>query len=176
MYKSIQWFDNKERAPGILGNVLSEDITALNGMTTEHLGVIIEASLGLVFGIIISMFYSWRMGLITLAMIPLIMLSGMLMGKHQFKQPGKTAKKEDDPYNKSNALLADIIINYRTVIGFGEKNVEFLLKKYDDLLEEPNNYGIKHAHFEGFLYGYSQAIRFIFVGVVFYIAIILVYD
>ena len=81
VYKSIQWFDNKDRAPGILGNVLSEDITSLNGMTTEHIGVLIEATLGLIFGIIISMFYSWKMALITLAMTPLILVSGYLMGR-----------------------------------------------------------------------------------------------
>ena len=76
----------------------------------------------------------------------------------------------------SNALLADIIVNYRTVIGFGEKNVDYLLKKYDDLLDQPRIEAVKHAHIEGILYGYSQAIRFIFIGVVFYIAVLLIYN
>jgi hypothetical protein len=46
-------------------------------------------------------------------------------------------------------------MNYRTVIGFGEKNVEFLLQLFDNLLEEPNKAGIKTAHWSGFFFGYS---------------------
>ncbi len=43
----------------------------------------------------------------------------------------------------SNALLSDILINYRTVIGFGDKNVDYLLEKFDSLLEDPRSAGIK---------------------------------
>ena len=141
VYKDIQWFDNKDRAPGILSNVLSENIGALNGLTTEHLAVMIEASLCLIIGIVIAMIYSWKLGLITLVMVPFVQLGGVLMSRLQWKtKPGTTSenKKEDDPYNSSNALLSDIIMNYRTVIGFGEKNVDYLLTKFDALLDKPN--------------------------------------
>jgi hypothetical protein len=46
-------------------------------------------------------------------------------------------------------------MNYRTVISFGEKNVDYLMSKYDQLLEYPNLVGIKNAHLGGFLFGYS---------------------
>lgn len=81
IYKNISWFDNKNRAPGILSSVLSEDIGALNGMTTEHLAILIEAFLGLVIGIIISLFYNWKMGLITLGMVPFVSLGGIMMSR-----------------------------------------------------------------------------------------------
>ncbi len=91
-------------------------------------------------------------------------------------KPGQRTEKqtEDDPYNKSNALLSDIIMNYRTVISFGEKNVDYLLDKFDILLEEPRAFGIKNAHISGFYFGYSQMIRFSFVGVIYYIAAIFI--
>jgi hypothetical protein len=38
---------------------------------------------------------------------------------------------------KSNALLSDVILNYRTVISFGEKNIDALINKYESLLKEP---------------------------------------
>lgn len=43
LYKQISWFDNKERAPGILSNVLSEDIACLNGLSTETISTLLEA-------------------------------------------------------------------------------------------------------------------------------------
>jgi len=42
------------------------------------------------------------------------------------------------------------------------------------LLLEPNKNGIKVAHISGLWYGYSQGIRFIFIGIIFYIASIFI--
>jgi ABC-type multidrug transport system fused ATPase/permease subunit len=179
IYKHISWFDNKERAPGILSNILSEDIGVLNGMTTENIAILLEAFLALVIGVVIAMFYTWRMGLITLAMVPLVILGGLMSARLQFKgRPSQTAANNNngqpDPYQQSNALLSDILLNYRTVVGFGEKNVKFLLQKFDELLYEPNMVGIRTGHLDGFWFGYSQCIRFVFIGVVFYICSILI--
>lgn len=42
------------------------------------------------------------------------------------------------------------------------------------LLDEPNRQGIKRAHFSGLLFGYSQAIRFVFIGLTFYFASLII--
>jgi ATP-binding cassette, subfamily B (MDR/TAP), member 1 len=159
--------------------VLSEDIGHLNGMTTEHLAILIEASLTLLIGMIFAMSFTWKMGLITLVMSPFVSMGGIMMSRLQYKvRPDKDASDKtgvEDPYKKSNALLSDIIMNYRTVIGFGSKNVEYLLEKFDALLDAPNMHGIKNAHISGFYFGYSQCIRFIFVGIIFYISAEILY-
>jgi ABC-type multidrug transport system fused ATPase/permease subunit len=159
LYKQLSWFDNKDRAPGILSNVLSEDIGVLNGMTTEHFAILMEAILGLFIGVILALFYTWRMGLVTLALVPFVAFGGIIGSRLQWKtKPIQSSSVTDgvqDPYKKSNALLSDIIMNYRTVVGFGEKNVDFLLTKFDKLLETPNMEGIKSAHVSGFWFGYS---------------------
>ena len=59
IYKQLSWFDNEKRAPGILTNVISEDISTLNGMTTETLSTVVEAALGLVLGLILGCIYCW---------------------------------------------------------------------------------------------------------------------
>jgi len=38
---------------------------------------------------------------------------------------------------KANALLSDVILNYRTVVSFGEKNIDSVIKKFEELLIEP---------------------------------------
>jgi len=50
------------------------------------------------------------------------------------------------------------------------------MSKYDELLEEPNAIGIRNAHIAGFFYGYSQCIRFMFLGFIFYISSIFIFD
>ena len=61
-------------------------------------------------------------------------------------------------------------MNHKTVISLGDKNVNYILEKYNKLLKIPNQQGIKRAHFSGLLYGFSQAIRFAFVAITFYLA------
>lgn len=69
-----------------------------------------------------------------------------------------------------------MLINYRTVISFGDKNVEYVMTRFDNLLEEPNRLGVRNAHLSGFWFGYSQCIRFFFIAFVFYIASIFIRD
>lgn len=61
-------------------------------------------------------------------------------------------------------------MNYRTVIAFGQKNVDLILDRYAELLVIPREAGIKKAHISGLFFGYSQGIRFVFIALVFYIA------
>ena len=65
-------------------------------------------------------------------------------------------------------------MNYRTVISFGDKNVQFILRKYADLLQVTHDNNVKTSHYAGLYFGYSQAIRFVYIGVVFFIAALLV--
>ena len=65
-------------------------------------------------------------------------------------------------------------MNHKSIISFGQKNLEYILGKYSFLLEEPNKEGIKRAHISGFLFGYSQAVRFIFVAITFYLASVII--
>ncbi len=102
MFKHIAWFDRKDRAPGILSNIISEDISILNGMTTEHLAILIEAYGGLIIGTAIALFYNWKMGLITCLFAPFISVGGIMMSRLAWKTKagklnGEEAKK-DDPY------------------------------------------------------------------------------
>ena len=81
IHKEVAWFDSKERAPGILTNILSEDITNLNGLTTETIGTAAESFASLAGGIAASAYYQWRMALVCLALTPFTVLGAVLMAK-----------------------------------------------------------------------------------------------
>jgi len=81
MFKQLCWFDDESRAPGVLTNVLSEDISSLNGMTTETLSTLIEAGLGLSLGLLLAMFLSWQQALFTLAASPILLVGVFAMSK-----------------------------------------------------------------------------------------------
>lgn len=163
--KHIGWFDNKERAPGILTNMITEDINAVNGLTTEAIGIILEASMGLVISCAICFYFCWQLAIIVSLISPFMVLGGLGQAKLQFSQGAV-----EDHQKQANSLLSDIILNYRTVIAFGSKNVDSILDRYAELLIVPREAGIKKAHISGLFFGYSQGIRFVFIAIVFYLA------
>jgi ABC-type multidrug transport system fused ATPase/permease subunit len=78
IYKDINWFYKKSNSPGVLSNILSEDITLLNGLTTETVSILLEAIFTLVIGFSMSCYFSWRMALISLATVPLVIIGAYI--------------------------------------------------------------------------------------------------
>ena len=163
--KHIGWFDNKERAPGVLTNIITEDIQCVNGLTTEAIGIIVEAALGITISSLICFFCSPPLAVVVTLISPMMVLGGLGMAKLQFNQ-----EAVNDSYKAANSLLSDIVLNYRTVIAFGPKNMDMIIERYADLLVVPREAGIKKAHISGLFFGYSQGIRFVFIAIVFYVA------
>ena len=81
IHKEVSWFDRKERAPGILTNILSEDITNLNGLTTETIGTLVESLFSLAGGIAAAAYYEWRMALVCCALTPFTVVGAILMAR-----------------------------------------------------------------------------------------------
>ena len=109
--------------------------------------------------------FSWQLAIVVTLISPMMVLGGLGMAKLQFNQ-----EAVNDSYKQANSLLSDIILNYRTVIAFGPKNVDMILERYAQLLVVPREAGIKKAHISGLFFGYSQGIRFVFIAMVFYVA------
>ena len=70
--------------------------------------------------------------------------------------------------------MVDVIFNYRTVVSFGQRNVDRILDRYDDMLQEPSSQRMCNAHIAGAAFGYSLCIRFVYIGVVFYVGSIFI--
>ena len=62
-----------------------------------------------------------------------------------------------------------MIINYRTVISLGQKNVDAINKSFELLLEGPMQHVIKQANKAGAYYALGQAGRTLYISIVFYI-------
>jgi ATP-binding cassette subfamily B (MDR/TAP) protein 1 len=85
MHKSLAWFDRKDRAPGALINILSEDVTKLNALTTETFSLVVEAVACLCLGVAFSFIYSWKIALVGTFLSPLMLIGGYLMFKVHYK-------------------------------------------------------------------------------------------
>jgi ATP-binding cassette subfamily B (MDR/TAP) protein 1 len=90
MYKQVSWFDREDRAPGILTNIMSENITELNGMTSETVVTVVEVIFSLTFGILGGFILCWQQAVIAFVLSP-IAIGGAYAGTRIFwgKKAGK---------------------------------------------------------------------------------------
>lgn len=79
--KHIGWFDNKERAPGVLTNIITEDVSAVNGLTTEAIGIMVEAGLGILISSLVCFVFSWRLAIVVTIISPFMIIGGLGMAK-----------------------------------------------------------------------------------------------
>jgi len=122
--KSISWFDDKENAAGILTSVLASDASSLSGAGTEGLGIMIEATFGMLCGIVIAFVYFWQLSLIALGVSPLMMIGGAINAKFQ----AGFSSHDEVAYKEADLLSGDSIMNQRTVCSFGRD--ELIINQY----------------------------------------------
>lgn len=158
MHKQISWFDREDRAPGIITSVISSDIAALNGMTSEVLVTIFELVAIVILGMSAGIYFNWKAAIVCLVCSPIMIIGMYMMATMQWGNKGGRRNEGNvadgvDNYARSNALLSDVIINYRTVISLGQKNVDSINKSFEELLVGPMQDVIKQANKAGAFYG-----------------------
>lgn len=135
MHKQISWFDREDRAPGIITSVISSDITLLNGMTSEVLVTIFELVAIIIIGMSAGLYFNWKAAIVCLICSPIMIIGMYMMATMQWGNKGGRREEhqdnEIDNYARSNALLADVIINYRTIISLGQKNVDKINETFE---------------------------------------------
>jgi len=130
LHKQISWFDREDRAPGILTSVIASDIASLNGMTSEVLVTLFELACMILLGLLGGLYFCWQAAILCFLLSPIMIIGMYMMSTMQFGNQGgrdkNIAVNKVDNYERANALLSDIIINYRTVVSFGQKNVDYI--------------------------------------------------
>ena len=70
--QDMGWFDRPDNTVGALATKLSNDASAVQGMTGANLGVMASAVSTLVTGLVIAFTASWRLALVVLGCLPLV--------------------------------------------------------------------------------------------------------
>jgi ABC-type multidrug transport system fused ATPase/permease subunit len=101
-------------------------VQQLNGVSTEGLATIAEAASSLLGGIILAFIFSWKVALVACAIVPFMVIGGIISAKVEISSNGGSEEKGDikGKVKQSEAVMADLlandaISNYRTVAGFG---------------------------------------------------------
>lgn len=93
-------------------------------MTSEVVVTIFELIVTVSMGMIIAFTICWQAAIMCILFSPIPILGMYMMATMSFGTKGGRSKDatkdgEIDNYERSNALLSDVVINYRTIISLG---------------------------------------------------------
>lgn len=152
--QEVAWFDEDKNAVGALCSRLSGDAASVQGATGSRIGTIIQAITTLGFSISLSIYYDWRLGLVSLPFIPFVFIAIYLQSKILMGQSLTESKSLQD----AGKLAIDCITNIRTVASL-HKEQDFA-RKYSEALLKPHLAALKKSHVRGAAFGFAQAIPF----------------
>ena len=151
LHQELAWFDRKENSSGALCSRLSSTAQAVSGATGAKIGQITQGVATIIFSFALAMHYNWKVGLVSFAFIPVLIVGMLLQMVFMFQQGSFRV----DALEKSAKLAMDAIKNIRTVAGLNcEKMFQSL---YDNELTEPHEKTKYHAHLRGLIFGFANS-------------------
>ncbi|XP_018398759.1 PREDICTED: multidrug resistance protein homolog 49 [Cyphomyrmex costatus] len=122
--QDMGWYDEDKNSVGALCARLSSDAAAVQGATGTRIGSMLQAFSTLVIGISISMYYSWKMTLVSVVSIPLVLAAVFF----EARVIGGQGMQEKKKMESATRVAVEAITNIRTVASLNKEEV--FLKRY----------------------------------------------
>ncbi|XP_054157975.1 ATP-dependent translocase ABCB1-like isoform X2 [Oppia nitens] len=145
--QEIGWFDRQENSTGALCSRLSSDTSSVQGAGGSRLSTLVQAVSTLGIGVVIAMYYSWKLGLVTMCFIPLVIASTYF----QIKITSDQLVKDKEAQEESSKIAIEAIGSIRTVASLHQETT--FINKYQKSLQPPYNKSKIQAHLRGITYG-----------------------
>ncbi|XP_037954077.1 multidrug resistance protein homolog 49-like [Teleopsis dalmanni] len=156
------YFDDQNNSVGALCARLASDCSNIQGATGARIGIIVQALSTLSISVIVSLFYSWNLTLVTIFTIPVVCLS--IVFESRFMESYALAEKL--AIENASQVAVEAISNIRTVASLGlERNV---LSRYNEQIDRAGALCRNKVRFRGTFFGMGQASPYLAYGVSLY--------
>jgi len=163
MRHGMGWFDFPENSTGELTHRLEEDAEAVSKVTGWSLGQQVQVMSSLVTGLTVSLVFSWQIGLIAIACVPVIMCAGII-------QASCTKYTVEEQEGLSAATILErglheiaLVQAYGIQTDVGDQYCEALKPDADNKVKQGTRAGL--------VFGVSQCAIFGTFGLLFYCGI-----
>ncbi|KAJ2945157.1 hypothetical protein O0L34_g9220 [Tuta absoluta] len=148
--QEIGWFDDPLNGVGALCARLAADAAAVQGATGTRIGALMQATATIVIGVCLSMYYTWKMTLVSLVNVPLVIGAVILEGR--VLSAGLQSVRKAS--NKATTIATEAIVNIRTVSAFcGEEGV---MVRFQKASKEAAVTSRKNVRWRGCVFGFGQ--------------------
>lgn len=147
LWQKIGWFDRLENSVGSLCVRLSNDASAIQGATGARIGLLVQVSVSIFFALAMSLYFDWKLGLVSGVFVPMVLISGILGVKIEMGQNLVKTKALD----QSARIGTEAISNIRTVASLGRE--ETFHSNYMSSLRQPYTTAKKRSPIRAFIFG-----------------------
>eukprot|EP01006_Ploeotia_vitrea_P027567 TRINITY_DN60353_c0_g1_i1.p1 TRINITY_DN60353_c0_g1~~TRINITY_DN60353_c0_g1_i1.p1 ORF type:complete len:908 (+),score=101.36 TRINITY_DN60353_c0_g1_i1:306-2726(+) len=153
--QDISYFDDSKHESGALSAILSKDCSEVHMVFGPALGMHLNNFFGLLVGLFLSFYYSWKVALIALTVVPAVVLAGVL----QMAVMQGFSNKSGGAFAKTNQLVVETLNAIRVVTAF---NMQFRREQqYHKSLNEITGKLVRRAVMAGVFVGFLQ---FVYLG------------
>ncbi|XP_026331957.1 multidrug resistance protein homolog 49-like isoform X2 [Hyposmocoma kahamanoa] len=148
--QEIGWFDNPANGVGALCGRLAADAAAVQGATGTRIGALMQAFATIAIGFTLSLWFTWKMTLVTLISVPLVI--GAVILESRVLAKGLEAVRKAS--HKATTIGTEAISNIRTVSAFcGEEGI---LQRYCKAGMEARGTARKNLRWRGCVFAFGQ--------------------
>ena len=159
---NMSFFDKIENSPGALLSKLSIDTIQLNSVFQMIIGDIFNSLGSLISGLILSIYYEWRLTIISFCFIPFIIISNLLIAKT--KRSGRQSYKKNNI--EAGGILSESVINTKTIFSFNFQKESVRL--YMEVLKSETKSFVRDSILLGVLMGFGTFCAFANHSALFY--------
>ena len=157
------WFDFPEHSSGELTTILEEDSEAISNVTGFAQGLRIQVFSCLVAGMAVALGFSWQIGLIAIACIPLILGAGLLQAK--------CGKRETPDLNEVRSVSASTLLEraFHDIVVLQAYGLnDAVSSQYAAALAPDFESKKRQGFYNGLSFGFAQFAVFSTFAVIFY--------
>ena len=143
--QEVAFFD--ERRTGELTNRLASDTTVLQNTVTVNVSMLLRFVIMGIGGVGFLFYTSWRLTLLTLAIVPVVAISAAMLGRRL----RKISRDFQDALADSTTVAEETISGIRTVRAFARENAE--QERYGEAVERSFSIARKRATYIGIFRG-----------------------
>ncbi|TIC04401.1 P-loop containing nucleoside triphosphate hydrolase protein [Wallemia mellicola] len=166
----VEYFDKKENNTGVLCSGLADNARKVQGLAGLSSGSVMQCLWTVIIGVAVALGYSWKLGLVGTACIPLTFAAGLT----ELKVVTLKDKYNRKAYEESANMACEASGAIRTVAALTRE--DSVLAYYDNLLLKPYTTSIKSGVWRSAAYALGQALSFGCIALVFYVGALWLMD
>ncbi|KAL4967101.1 ABC transporter ATP-binding protein [Aspergillus stella-maris] len=152
--QKMQFFDRKENSTGSLISFLSMQTTNLVGLSGSTLGTILTGATTLIAAISVSIVFGWKLGLVCVAMAPILLACGFL----RFWLLARYESRSKSLYEESAGYACEAVTDVRTVAALTRERE--ICSEYSQQVQGIVSSSLPSVLVTSILYACSQSLFF----------------
>ncbi|CAG2162164.1 unnamed protein product [Oppiella nova] len=149
--QEVAWFDDTNNSTGALCSRLSSDASSVKGAAGSRLSTLCQAAATLGAGVVLALYYSWKLGLVISCFIPLVIMSSFL----QLRITGAQVSSDKKSKEEASRIAVEAISCVRTVASLHQEKA--FIVNYMKALETQFKKSRITAHLRGISFGIAQS-------------------